>query len=263
MSVPLFPGGVALTDLQVYDWESADGSCGGSPHLHTASSEGYLVLAGAGAVHTISSTGLQEHPLQPGEVVWFSPGTVHRLVNHGGLHLAVVMQNAGLPEAGDAVLTFPARVLDDPGAYAAAAALPTGAERGAAARARRDLALAGYLELRAAVEARGPAALAELHARAARLVQPRVARWRQLWAATVAAETERTRAQLESLERGEPGALTAAAVARGEQTPGERAYGMCGRLRTWRWPSEADGPEPGSLGGEHAPAPEPPRTPSA
>lgn len=235
---PLFPGGVAVSSLRVYDWETEDGLRGGSPHLHTASSEGYVVTAGSGEVHTVSAEGRGIHGLEPGEAVWFSPGTVHRLVNHGELELIVVMQNAGLPEAGDAVLTFPADVLDDPDAYARAAALPddTEDERAAAARARRDLALRGYLELLDELEARGPAALAELHARAARLVQPRVARWQRLWESTVAAETVRTRDQLERLAEGMPGLMADAAVERGERHDGSRAFGMCGRLQTWEWP---------------------------
>jgi mannose-6-phosphate isomerase-like protein (cupin superfamily) len=235
MSIPLFPGGVAVTDLAVYDWEAADGRCGGSPHLHTASSEGYVVVAGSGAVHTLSADGVGEHALAPGEIVWFSPGTVHRLVNDGGLRLIVIMQNSGLPEAGDAVLTFPSRVLEDPEAYAAAVALPAGAARAAAARARRDLAMEGYVELRNAVSERGPRALEELHARAARLVQPRVERWRATWEATVAAETDRTRYQLDALGQGLPGALGAASVVRATRTPGEAGFGMCGRLTTWEW----------------------------
>ncbi len=115
--MPLFPGGVAVSGLDVYDWEAVDGRCGGSPHLHTASSEGYVVVGGSGAVHTVSAEGVAEHPLAVGDVVWFSPGTVHRLVNDSELRLVVVMANAGLPEAGDAVLTFPAEVLDDAEAY--------------------------------------------------------------------------------------------------------------------------------------------------
>jgi len=236
---PLFPGGVAVSDLSVYDWEAVDGRCGGSPHLHTASSEGYVVVAGSGAVHTLSADGHAEHPLSPGQVVWFSPGTVHRLVNHGGLRLLVVMQNSGLPEAGDAVLTFPGHVLDDPEAYAAAAALPSGAGREEAARIRRDLAMEGYLELRESVAARGPVALEALHARAARLVQPRVGGWRDTWEATVAAEVERTRRQLDSLGDGLPGALRAASVVRATATPGDPGFGMCGRLKTWQWPTGA------------------------
>jgi mannose-6-phosphate isomerase-like protein (cupin superfamily) len=239
---PLFPGGVAVSGLQVYDWEAEDGCRGGSPHLHTASTEGYVVTAGAGEVHTVSAAGRGIRPLHPGEVVWFSPGTVHRLVNHGDLELVVVMQNAGLPEAGDAVLTFPADVLDDPAAYAAAAALPVDGsedERAVAARVRRDLATRGYLELLAELEARGPAALADLHARAARLVQPKVEHWRRLWESTVEAETARTRAQLDQLASGMPGLMADAAVERGERRDGPRAFGMCGRLQTWTWPEPA------------------------
>lgn len=240
MSAVPFPGGTAVSDLQVYDGESVDGCRGGTPHLHTASSEGYVVIAGAGAVHTLSAEGAGIHPLDLGDVVWFAPGTVHRLVDDGGLRLLVVMANAGLPEAGDAVMTFPAAVLDDPAAYARAAALPEpgGADPGRvekAVRARRELAVEGYLELRAAVEADGPAALAALHARAARLVRPRVARWRELWEGGAAAEVARTRAQLDALAAGEPGLLAAATVSRAVPSPGARRYGMCGRLQTWQW----------------------------
>ena len=235
--MPLFPGGVAVSGLDVYDWEAVDGRCGGSPHLHTASSEGYVVVGGSGAVHTVSAEGVAEHPLAVGDVVWFSPGTVHRLVNDGELSLVVVMANAGLPEAGDAVLTFPAEVLDDAEAYAAAAALPAGDGRADAARARRDLAMAGYLELCRTVQRDGPAALAALHARAARLVRDRAGHWRQQWEQTVGAETDRTRRQLAALAGGDPGALATASVVRGEPAGGEPGFGMCGRLHTWRWPS--------------------------
>ena len=52
-------------------------------------------------------------------------GTIHRLVNEGDLRLFVVMQNADLPEHGDAVLTFPPEILADSDAYARAATLPS------------------------------------------------------------------------------------------------------------------------------------------
>lgn len=236
-----FPGGVALSELTVYDWEAADGCAGGTPHLHTASSEGYVVVAGAGAVQTLSSVGREEHPLAPGDIVSFTPGTVHRLINGGDLRLLVVMSNAGLPEAGDAVMTFPDDVLADPEAYARAAALPAGGSddaRAAAARARRDLALEGYASLCAAIDEEGPSALERFHRRATALVQPRVARWRTIWQQTVAAETDATRAQLDALEAGRRGALGEAAVTRA--TPRDaRGFGMCGRLTTWQWPTQA------------------------
>ena len=60
--------------------------------------------------------------------------------------------------------------------------------------------------------------------------------WQRQWEATVAAETERTRAQLESLAAGSPGTLPSASVVSIDATPGERRFGMCGRLQTWDWP---------------------------
>ena len=106
-----FPGATSVSRLSVYDWPTADGLAGGSPHLHTASTEGYVVLGGHGAVQTLSGDGHASHPLAEGDLVWFTPGTVHRLINDGELEILVVMQNAGLPEAGDAIFTFPPEVL--------------------------------------------------------------------------------------------------------------------------------------------------------
>ncbi|MEV7456832.1 cupin domain-containing protein [Pseudarthrobacter oxydans] len=232
---PGFPGGTAVSRLRVYDWESADGLCGGSPHLHTVSSEAYVVTAGTGAVHTISMAGIQQHGLAAGSLVWFSPGTVHRLVNTDGLTLNVIMSNAGLPEAGDAVLTFPRRILQDPDLYAAHAALPRDAkesEVAAAARRRRDLALEGYAELHTSVLQDGTPALAEFHRAAARLVRPRVGHWKELWSANVQSQVKATEQALRELADGSAASLAGAAVASAEQRPGE-GFGMCGRLTTW------------------------------
>ena len=177
-----FPGATAVSRLRVYDWPTVDGLRGGSPHLHTVSAEGYVVLGGRGAVQTLSGEGYDEHPLSAGVMLWFTPGTVHRLINEGDLDILVVMQNAGLPEAGDAVLTFPPEVLDDPAAYAAAAALPdAGAGEptvAAAALARRNLAIEGFLDLRERVFADGPGTLKDLYAAAAALVGGRTGEWR-------------------------------------------------------------------------------------
>ncbi|MCU1352954.1 MAG: hypothetical protein JWM05_2163, partial [Acidimicrobiales bacterium] len=122
---PPFPGGVAVSRLRVYDWPAADGLAGGTPHCHTACTEAYAVTAGHGRVQTLAGDGFTETPLAPGSFVWFTPGTIHRLVNDSGdLEILVLMQNAGLPEAGDMVLTFPDPVLSDRDRYAAAATLP-------------------------------------------------------------------------------------------------------------------------------------------
>src|ERR1700756_765802 len=93
-----FPGATGVTVLDVYDWPAPDGLRGGSAHVHLASTEGYVVLSGAGQLQTLARQGYTQTPLHPGDCLWFTPGTIHRLVNDGGLRLLVVMQNGGLPE---------------------------------------------------------------------------------------------------------------------------------------------------------------------
>jgi mannose-6-phosphate isomerase-like protein (cupin superfamily) len=211
-----FPGATAITVLDVYDWVAPDGLPGGSAHVHLASTEGYVVASGAGRLQTLGERGYAETPLRPGDCLWFTPGTIHRLVNEGDLRLFVVMQNAGLPEHGDAVLTFPPEILADSDAYARAAILPSpesvasgpaGAGGGsaggdavaAAARRRAGLAVEGYLALRERVLESGPGALDDFYAAA-------------LWLA---------------------GHLDAAGLWRIERPAEERSYGMCGRLTTY------------------------------
>jgi mannose-6-phosphate isomerase-like protein (cupin superfamily) len=215
-----FPGGTALTVLDVYDWIAPDGLRGGSAHVHLASAEGYVVLAGAGRLQTLGGPGYAESTLGPGDCLWFTPGIVHRLVNDGGLRLLVVMQNAGLPEAGDAVLTFPPEVLADPAAYARAAA--AGTED--AARRRRDLAIEGYLALRDG----GPAALGDFFAAAVRLVSERVPDWRERWQAGALDAALLTGRQLDQIAGQDAGYLAGGVL--GQSRPGAVRYGMCGRL---------------------------------
>ncbi|MET8526466.1 cupin domain-containing protein [Micromonospora sp. NPDC005172] len=227
------PGGIGVSRLRVYDTAAPDGVVGGTPHVHLCCTEGYVVTGGEGAVQTLTSAdGFSETPLRPGAVVWFEPGTVHRLVNGGGLTIVVLMQNSGLPEAGDAVLTFPPEVLADPEAYVAAAALPDGGAPGADVRAayrRRDLAVTGFAALRSG----GPAALAAFHAAAAALRQPLLAAWRQRWAAGAGRAAAGTGAQLDALERGDCGHLGEAGVY-AVDAPAERGrLGMCGLLDTY------------------------------
>ncbi|MGC4853173.1 cupin domain-containing protein [Micromonospora sp. DT4] len=227
------PGGIGVSRLRVYDTAAPDGVVGGTPHVHLCCTEGYVVTGGEGAVQTLTSAdGFSETPLRPGAVVWFEPGTVHRLVNGGGLTIVVLMQNSGLPEAGDAVLTFPPEVLADPAAYAATAALPDGGAPGADVRAayrRRDLAVTGFAALRTG----GPAALAAFHDAALALRRPLLDRWRQRWAAGAARAAAGTGDQLDALDRGDAGHLGDAGVyAVGE--PVERGrLGMCGLLDTY------------------------------
>ncbi|MGI5141558.1 cupin domain-containing protein [Streptomyces sp. CA-106110] len=227
------PGAVAVSHLTVYDWPAADGVCGGTPHLHLTCSEAYVVTGGRGAVQTLTTTGYQVTPLAPGTVAWFTPGTVHRLVNEDDLRITVLMQNSGLPEAGDAVLTLPPEYLTDPQTYAAATAIPAGApeeEQERIARARRDLALEGYRALR---DAPGPEALAAFHRAAAALVRPRLAEWRERWLHGAGAAAAATGEQLDRLERGDVSHL-ACAVVQAQQPSALGKFGMCGRLNTYK-----------------------------
>jgi mannose-6-phosphate isomerase-like protein (cupin superfamily) len=232
-----FPGATALTVLDVYEWIAPDGLRGGSAHVHLASTEAYVVLAGRGRLQTLGARGYAESELRPGDCLWFTPGIIHRLVNDGGLRLLVVMQNAGLPEAGDAVLTFPPEILADPAAYARAAALPSDAASDAvahagsdavadAARRRRDLAIEGYLVLRAA----GPAALEGFFAAAVGLVGGRVPEWRERWRAGALGAAALTGRQLGQLAGGDAGHLADGVLRRIARPSGPRRYGMCGLL---------------------------------
>ena len=232
MTPPPFPGGTAVSHLYVYDWTAADGLAGGSPHLHTASAEGYVVLNGEGALETLSSHGYQRTPLRQGSLLWFTPGTVHRLVNDGDLELLVVMQNAGLPEAGDAVLTYPKEVLADPEAYKRATVLPPGQEA-EAARTRRDLAVQGYLELRERVEREGPSVLADLYGSAVHLVREKAAGWHHHVRHGVVQQAETAQRHLEALERGDGGHLSESAVYTAQTASEALKKGMCGHLRVW------------------------------
>ncbi|MFB9481084.1 cupin domain-containing protein [Streptomyces filamentosus] len=222
-----FPGGVGISGVTVYDGRAADGRCGGTPHMHLVCSEAYVVTGGAGSVQTLTATGFAETPLRPGDVVWFTPGTIHRLVNAGGLRLVVLMQNSGLPEAGDAVFTFPAPVLADPEAYRAAAAL-TG-DPAAAVRRRRDLAVEGFLALRE----RG---LREFHAAAHRLKRELLDDWRARWRDGPLAAALTTGRQLERLRAGDLSYLRRGEVSRRER-PERPLFGMCGLLHPYTGPA--------------------------
>jgi mannose-6-phosphate isomerase-like protein (cupin superfamily) len=224
--VPELPGAVGITALRVYDWEAADGLCGGSPHMHLCCTEGYVVVGGAGRVQTLTVGGFAETPLRPGDVVWFTPGTIHRAVNDGGLHIVALMQNSGLPEAGDAVLTLPPEHLADRRTYDHAIALNGSEDR---ARARRDLAVDGFTRLRERTEAGDGAALEEFFTAAAALVRPQLASWRERWEQGAAAASRRTGEQIGALGAGDHSHLRDAAVARMEQ-PEPVTLGMCGRL---------------------------------
>ncbi len=228
------PGGIGISKLSVYDIEAPDGLVGGTPHVHLACSEGYYVIAGSGAVQTLNPKGFTETPLQAGTVVWFDPGTIHRLVNGGGLQILTLMSNSGLPEAGDAVLTLPPEHLTDRDTYLKATTLTgEGEARTPSAMARRNLALEGFAVLRDAYEMHGSSALDDFYAAAIRIVQPQLADWRRRWEQGARRLADETGAALDALEAGTAPHLQTAEL---HQLAGPTEFGrhgMCGRLDTY------------------------------
>ncbi|MFC0107389.1 cupin domain-containing protein [Kibdelosporangium aridum] len=214
MGLVIFPGATAVSGLSVYPWQAEDGRRGGSPHVHLTCTEAYITVSGSGSLQTLSAQGLQEYPLIPGSVVWFGPGTIHRAVNGTSLRVIVVMQNSGLPEAGDAVLTYPSHILADPAEY----------HRTRKPRERRDLAVRGFLEL-----VRDPGALPKFYQQAAELVADRLDDWEKRWEGGPLEAVRQTQRHLNSLRSGNVDYLMESEV-EVAQAPAQRTYGMCGML---------------------------------
>ena len=234
------PGGISVTHLQVYDFPGPDTLSGGSPHMHFACTEAYFVVNGEGAVQSLSSQGYRETPLRAGSVVWFTPGVIHRLINRDGhLEIFVVMENEGLPELGDSVLTFPDEYLKSEQEYLQFASLsPKGSvytdNRQAAAR-RRDLAVNGFLALRKKVETEGVSALPPFYEIAVKLMRSKEPAWRKIWRSGPATTIRRTENYLDSLGAGSSDYLSKSKLFEGPiNLEGEtRKFGFCGTLRPY------------------------------
>lgn len=254
------PGGVGVSLLRVYDTPTVDGLVGGSAHVHLACTEGYYVIGGRGQVQTLNAGGYRETALHPGAVVWFEPGTIHRLVNDGDLEILTLMQNGGLPEAGDAVLTMSPDVLADATSYRRATRID-GSDP-STALVRRDRAVAGFLALREAYATEGPAALEPFYRAAVTLVQPNLADWRQRWQSGARRLAEATGAQIDALAAGSIGHLLAAEVHEAASPTDLGRLGMCGRLDVYepgtavaspRQPTESDDQAGRGESGDHGP----------
>jgi mannose-6-phosphate isomerase-like protein (cupin superfamily) len=235
VNLPPFPGAVGVSHLKVYDSEAPDGLRGGTPHVHTVCTEAYLVTGGRGAVQTLTPGGFREVPLHPGAFVWFTPGTIHRLVNHDGrLELYVIMQNAGLPEAGDMVITFPSDRLASRRVYDADAVLPpeeaTTSGSGEAARRRRDLGVEGFGVLREGAGRGDLAVLEDFYSHVARLLADRADRFREVWREGPLAAAQRTGVQIDALAAARFDHLLEASVHGFAPPSDERRMGCCGTL---------------------------------
>jgi len=170
----ILPAGVGLTHIKVYDQPAPNGVVSGGAHIHMVCSEIYYVLKGTGTCELLSADGLSTVDLKPNKAVFFRPGIIHRVLNpNRDLEILAVMQNGGLPERGDFVLTFPNDILTSPTAYMQALRATNIQE----ATKRRDLSLVGYDALKATMlndKAKGLEALRAFYRAARALIAPKV-----------------------------------------------------------------------------------------
>lgn len=235
--IPPLPSATGVTRLKVYNTVGPDGLAGGSPHMHFSCTEAYIVIGGAGSVQTLGSHGFEEIELRAGQVHWFTPGLIHRLVNHDGeLDILIVMQNAGLPEAGDAVLSFPPEFLRDTQSYLQHASLSASghvyASSEQAAEHRRDLAVQGFNALRDQVEQYGPSALQDFYQQAYQIIKQQLDAWQQVWQHGPQQASLSTQQQLLALQVGDLSHLQQAAIY-SLPAPSGSKLGMCGFLGTY------------------------------
>ena len=222
--------GIGLTHLRVYGQRAApDGKHSGCPHVHAVTHEAYYVVSGTGALELHDAKhGFREVQLQPGSLVQFAPGTLHRAVNTGDLTALCIMGNAGLAERGDARIWFGAEVDADAGAYQALWRLP--AEKGLdGALERRDRSVAAYMKLLRLWDSDREAYFSELkrfidvHANAVASLRERFA---EVVAAGPAAWLQESLSRIEALP-GSSGDTDAICVTPESDVP---RFGMCGLL---------------------------------
>lgn len=196
------PGATLVTRLKVYDTVTPDGQIGGTPHIHFLCTEMYFVLSGSGGVELLDNSGFSKVELRPHSALVFSPGTIHRLLNpNRDLEILVIMQNSGLPERGDNVVTFVDEIMQSDTRYAEAMSVQTVAD----AYRRRDQGVEGFMKLKAAFERReseGRAALECFYRLAAERTQSLRQHWREIVVQGALAEAQNSLVNLDTLDSG-------------------------------------------------------------
>lgn len=226
------PGATLMTRLKVYDTVTPDGQIGGTPHVHLVCTEMYIVIAGSGSVEIIDNNGFSVVDLKQNDALLFTPGTLHRLINpNKDLDLLIIMQNSGLPERGDNVVTFKEEWLATESAYAEAMTISSLEE----AYQRRDRGVEGFLHLKDQFEQsleNGREHLKQFYQMAEARSAPLRAEWQKIIEQGAAKEVKHSLQQLEQLSRGDISYLT-----RNEYTliqiPDETVPGFCGHLNRY------------------------------
>lgn len=194
------PGATLMTRLKVYDTPTPDEQIGGTPHVHLVCTEMYIVLNGSGAVEMLDKDGFSRVELQQNDALLFSPGTIHRLINPNcDLELLVIMQNSGLPERGDNVVTFTDNYLMTDEAYTEAMQVQTIED----AYQRRNRGVDGFLGIKAAFEDNlsvGQAALEKFYAYANARTASQQQQWHKIIHKGALSTAKESLAQIEQLQ---------------------------------------------------------------
>jgi len=198
------------------------------------------VTAGSGEVQTLSAAeGFRTFPLEPGAVVWFSPGVVHRLVNRAGWKSSSSCRTRAA-RSGRFRPHFPIGRAGGPGPVRGGGRpLPPAARlhpHGRVARRRRDLAIEGFTYWRKRRETEGPGGLDDLYRAAVSIIGRRSGRGRVSGSAARRRRRRRRRSNWPHCVWGRD----ASAGGTGGITPvpgPDRKLGMCGMA----WPVSAGG----------------------
>ena len=196
------PGATLMTRLKVYDTPTPDGQIGGTPHIHLVCTEMYVVVGGSGAVELIDHNGFSRVELGQNDSLLFSPGTIHRLINpERDLEILVIMQNSGLPERGDNVVTFTEEWLSSDEAYNKAMRVSSVEE----AYQRRNRGVEGFLELKTAFEKSletGQVALSKFYDYALERTKNRHQEWQDIVQSGAVVVANESLAQIDCLKQG-------------------------------------------------------------
>ncbi|MEZ4668289.1 MAG: cupin domain-containing protein [Anaerolineae bacterium] len=223
------PGATLMTRLNVYGTTAPDGQISGTPHVHLACSEMYVALSGRGAVELLDKDGFSRVELAAHDALLFSPGTIHRLINpDGDFEILVIMQNSGLPERGDNVVTFTDEWLANDERYAEAMTVKTLED----AYRRRDRGVEGFMQLKVAFEESqeaGRAALEQFYECAAARTAVKQNQWGEMIRSGALAAAEETLEHLEQLKQHDVGYLSQNAYTVIRQSNANK-LGFCGHL---------------------------------
>lgn len=226
------PGATLMTRLKVYDTPTPDGQIGGTPHMHLVCTEMYVVLGGSGAVELLDKDGFSYVELNTNGALLFSPGTIHRLINpNRDLEILVIMQNSGLPERGDNVVTFKEAWLATDEAYAGAMQVASVEE----AYQRRNRGVEGFLDLKAEFEESietGRVALQKFYDIGRERTANRHQQWQEIVTNGAQRASNESLIQIQQLQAGQTDYLSQNAYAHISTTTQSTA-GFCGHLNRY------------------------------